>query len=225
MMRRNEQLRKIAWMLLGSVLLAFSYYHINFQNNLAEGGFVGLALLGKYAFDWSPAVTVLVLDIPVFIAAYFLKGRTFIMNTAIAAGAFSLTYYLCEQFSTLVLDFGPNLFWAAVVSGILTGFGAGLVLRFGGATGGDDIMALFVSRVTKLSVGTVFIIFDVVVLLVSLMYLPIMDVLYTILAVGIAGQVITWMVQGGITVHRPVVEKVQSKAAAVSASPTAIRHS
>ncbi|MCG7407570.1 YitT family protein [Paenibacillus sp. ACRRX] len=216
-MRKNEQLRNIGWMLLGSILLAFSYYHINFQNHLAEGGFVGLALIGKYTFDWSPALTVLLLDIPVFIAAWFFKGRTFIMNTAIATGVFSLTYELCERFSPFVFDFGSNLLLAAIVSGILTGLGAGIVLRFGGATGGDDIAALFISRITKLSVGTVFILIDVAVLLVSMFFLPLMDTLYTILAVSVAGKVITWTVQAG-TARRPV--KVASKVPAVPA----VRH-
>ncbi|MDG0871236.1 YitT family protein [Paenibacillus thiaminolyticus] len=197
-MRKNEQLRHIVWMLLGSMLLAFSYYHINFQNHLAEGGFVGLALIGKYTFDWSPALTVLMLDIPVFIAAWFFKGRRFIMNTALATGVFSLTYELCERYSPWAMNFGTNMVLAAVVSGVLTGFAAGIVLRHGGATGGDDIVALFISRWTKLSVGTVFIIIDIVVLLVSLFYLPLWDTLYTILAVSIGGKVITWTVQAGV---------------------------
>ncbi|MBG9794443.1 membrane protein [Paenibacillus dendritiformis] len=197
-MRKNEQLRHIVWMLLGSMLLAFSYYHINFQNHLAEGGFVGLALIGKYTFDWSPALTVLMLDIPVFIAAWFFQGRRFIMNTALATGVFSLTYELCERYSPWVMNFGSNMVLAAVVSGVLTGFAAGIVLRHGGATGGDDIVALLISRLTKISVGTVFMLIDIAVLLVSLFYLPLWDTLYTILAVSIAGKVITWTVQAGV---------------------------
>lgn len=96
------------------------------------------------------------------------------------------------------MNFGSNMVLAAVVSGVLTGFAAGIVLRHGGATGGDDIVALFISRWTKLSVGTVFIIIDIVVLLVSLFYLPLWDTLYTILAVSIGGKVITWTVQAGV---------------------------
>lgn len=200
----NEQLRKIFWMVAGSVLLAFSYYHINFQNHLAEGGFVGLALLGKYTFDWSPVMTVLCMDIPVFIAAWFFKGRTFILNTVIATGVFSLTYEMCELFSPWNMDLGGNMVLAAVLSGILTGLGSGLVLRHGGASGGDDILAIFFSRMMKLSIGTVFIIFDIVVLLLSLFFLPLANTLYTILAVSIAGKVITWIVQVGTTRRRSI---------------------
>ena len=118
----------------------FTYYHINFHNHLTEGGFVGLArLLGKYALDIPPALS-MVLDIPVLLVALFIKGRKFIINTVVAASMFTLFYALIERYSTLVIDLNHNLLAAAPLSGLLTGFGAGIVLRFGGATGGDDVI-------------------------------------------------------------------------------------
>lgn len=201
-MRRKEeriqQGKQIAVILIGTFILAFSYYHINFQNNLAEGSFVGLALLGKYAFDWSPAITMLMLDIPIIVAAMFVKGRNFLLNTVIAAASLSIFYDMFERFSPLVMDFRHNMLIAAILSGVTTGFGAGIVLRFGGATGGDDILALFLSKWTGISIGTMFILFDVIVLLLSLVYLPIAETLYTILAVSIAGKMITWTVHYGV---------------------------
>ncbi|TGU98171.1 YitT family protein, partial [Mesorhizobium sp. M00.F.Ca.ET.186.01.1.1] len=45
MMRRALQfVQRYAMILFGACLLAFAYYHINFQNHLSEGGFVGLGL-------------------------------------------------------------------------------------------------------------------------------------------------------------------------------------
>lgn len=195
-MRRRPifQIHPVFAILIGSFILAFSYYHINFQNNLAEGSFVGLALLGKYVFDISPALTMLLLDIPILIIALFVKGRTFIFYTAIGATSLSVFYELCERISPLIFDFSDNMLLAAIISGMLTGFGAGIVLRFGGTTGGDDILSLFISRISGLSVGTIFIIFDVIVLLLSLIYLPVAEVLYTILAVAVAGKMITWTI-------------------------------
>ncbi|WP_152392376.1 YitT family protein [Paenibacillus guangzhouensis] len=202
-MRRKEeriqQLQQVAMMLVGTFLMAFCYYHINFQNNLAEGGFVGLALLGKYAFDWSPAVTMLMLDIPIFIVAMFVKGRKFLLNTVIAAVSLSVFYDIFEQFSPLVIDLKNYMLVAAVLAGVITGFGAGIVIRFGGATGGDDILALFLSKWSGFTVGTMFFILDAVVLLLSLVYLPIAETLYTILAVSIAGKMITWVVGFGFS--------------------------
>lgn len=194
-MRRRPSIQPVFAILIGTFIMAFSYYHINFQNNLAEGSFVGLALLGKYAFDISPAFTMLLLDIPILAIALFVKGRKFIFFTAIGATSLSLFYEIFEVFSPLVFDFQNNMLFAAILSGMLTGFGAGLVLRFGGATGGDDILSLFISDLTGISVGTVLFLFDVIVLGLSLIYLPLADVLYTILAVAVAGKMITWTVE------------------------------
>lgn len=196
-MRSKQQVQQIIVMILGTFLLAFGYYHINFQNNLTEGGFVGLALLGKYAFDFSPSITILVLDIPIFIIAWFIKGRKFLFNTIIAATAFSVFYEICDRFSPLVINLQGYMPIAAILSGIVTGFGAGIVLRNGGATGGDDILTLFLSKFTGLSIGTVFFMLDVLVLGLSLLYLPLTETLYTVLAVGISGRIITWTVEYG----------------------------
>ncbi|MEF2964518.1 YitT family protein [Paenibacillus sp. M1] len=193
----NVDGRQLLTMLFGSFLLAFTYYHINFQNGLSEGGFVGLSLLGKYLFDLPPALTMIALDIPIFILALFLKGRKFIMNTLIASLSFSAFYELCEQFSPLNMNMGGNLPVAAVLSGLLTGLGAGLVLRTGGATGGDDILSTMISQWSGIKIGTVFMIMDAVVLTVSLFYLPFKETLFTIMAVLIAGKMITWTVDYG----------------------------
>lgn len=185
-------LRQIAIILLGTLILAFAYYHINVQNQLSEGGFVGLALLGKYAFGWSPAWTALLLDIPVILLAWWLKGRRFMLFTLIGALSFSLFYSLFEQLSLFVVDLHGNLLAAAVLSGLLTGLGAGIVLRYGGATGGDDVLSKLISDWSGWKIGNVFFASDAIVLLICLFYLPLKETMYTVLAVWIAGKVITW---------------------------------
>lgn len=198
-------------MMFGTFLLAFTYYHINFQNHLSEGGFVGLALLGKYILDIPPALSMILLDIPVLIIAWFLKGHKFIINTMIAAAMFSFFYAIMERYSPLVIDLNHNLLVAAVLSGLLTGFGAGIVLRYGGATGGDDAISVLVSEWSGLKVGTVFFLMDAVVLLVSLFYLPLVETLYTILAVSIAGQMITITATYGVEKKTARVRVSQNK--------------
>ncbi len=200
-MRKREQLlstlQHTAILLLGTLILAFTYYHINFQNHLTEGGFVGLALLGKYVLGLPPALSVLALDIPVMLLSLFLNGRKFLMNTMIATTSFSIFYALVERYSVMVIDLHQNLFIAALLSGLLTGFATGIILRVGGASGGDDILSLLISRWSGIKVGTVFFLFDAIVLLFSLFYMPLRETLYTILAVSIAGRMITLTVAYG----------------------------
>ncbi|MFD1905396.1 YitT family protein [Paenibacillus rhizoplanae] len=66
---------RLAIILTGTLLLAFTYYHINYQNHLTEGGFVGLSLLGKYVLGISPSLSILILDIPVLIIAIIFQRK------------------------------------------------------------------------------------------------------------------------------------------------------
>ncbi|MBT2293498.1 YitT family protein [Paenibacillus albidus] len=183
---------RLAVILSGTLLLAFAYYHINYQNHLTEGGFVGLSLLGKYVLGISPSLSILLLDIPVLIIAILFKGKAFVVNTCISVGAFTLFYGLMERYSGWVIDLQDNLPLAALLSGVLTGLGAGMVMRGGGASGGDDILSLLISEWKGIKVGTVFILMDVVVLALSLFYMPVKETLYTVMAVVVAGYVITF---------------------------------
>ncbi|MGG0823055.1 YitT family protein [Paenibacillus turicensis] len=200
-------------MLFGCFLLAFTYYHINFQNGLSEGSFVGIALLGKYLFDLPPALTMLVLDIPIFILAVFLKGRKFIVNSLLASLLFTMFYELCERFSPFTLNLQHNLPLVALLSGLLSGIGVGVVLRSGSATGGDEIMALIISQWSGIKIGSVFMLMDALVLTISLIYLPFAQTMYTIMAVIISGQVITWVVNFGATKQRHIPYHMKKKTA------------
>ncbi|MGG1876784.1 MULTISPECIES: YitT family protein [Paenibacillus] len=226
MRKRQDFIIEMSAMLFGTLLMAFTYYHINFQNHLSEGGFVGLALLGKYVLDIPPALGMILLDIPVLLVALFLKGKKFIINTVVAAAMFSLFYALMERYSTLVIDLHHNLLVAALISGVLTGFGAGIVLRYGGATGGDDAISVLISEWSGLKVGTVILIMDAAVLLLSLAYLPLMETMFTILAVTIAGQVISMTVAYGREKQvakpkplKPIFKRASARRAAVAAKP------
>lgn len=183
---------RLAVILSGTLLLAFTYYHINYQNHLTEGGFVGLSLLGKYVLGISPSLSILILDIPVLLIAFIFKGKSFVVNTFISVAAFTIFYGLMERYSGWVIDLQDNLPLAALLSGVLTGLGAGMVLRGGGASGGDDILSLLISEWKGIKVGTVFILMDVIVLALSLFYMPLRETLYTVMAVVVAGYVITF---------------------------------
>lgn len=197
MRRALQATRSYGLILFGACLLAFTYFHIHVQNHLSEGGFVGLGLLAKYAFDLSPATMMLMLDIPLFLAAWLVRGRQFIWDTILASLSFTVFYDLFERFSPIVIDLHGMMPVASILSGVLTGLGTGLVLRFGAATGGDDILSLLLSKYTGLSIGTIFLLLDGMVLTLSFWYVPVKEMIYSILAVVISSRVITWTVGSG----------------------------
>ena len=202
-------LKSTGMMMLGTMLMAFAFYHINYVNHLSEGGFVGLALLGSYIAGWPAALTSLLLDLPIILIAWYLMGRKYMYKALLGAISFSLFYEWCERYSPLVIDLHGSLLAAAIFSGILTGIGAGLVIRSGSATGGDDILAVLISQRSRFKIGTVFFMMDAVVLVVSLAFMPLKETLYTILAVWISGKLITLVTQVSNQSH-PKTETVPS---------------
>ncbi|WP_379969082.1 YitT family protein [Ectobacillus sp. sgz5001026] len=177
--------REVGMIVFGSFVLSAGFYHIHVQNNLTEGGFIGIALLIKQFFHISPSITTLSLDIPLIILGSRLIGKRLAVKTIIGASSFSVFYALMERYSPFVINLSQHLFIAAIIGGILVGFGLGLILRYGGATGGDDILSILLSKVSHLSIGKVYFLFDGLVLALSLLYMNWTDVAYTILSVAV----------------------------------------
>ena len=79
---------------------------------------------------------------------------------------------------------------ASVVGAIFVGVGAGACVRIGGAISGDDALAMGVSHLTGLKVQWVYLISDLVVLMLSISYIPLKRIGYSLLTVIISGQLI-----------------------------------
>ena len=79
---------------------------------------------------------------------------------------------------------------AAILGALFIGIGAGLCIRAGGATTGDDALAMSLSHVTKIPIQHLYLISDLTVLLLSLTYIPLGKILYSLLTVVLSGQII-----------------------------------
>lgn len=65
-MLKGLKFKNIFFILLGAAIFSFGLVHFNMQNNLAEGGFTGITLLLYFVFGWSPSITNLLLNLPLF---------------------------------------------------------------------------------------------------------------------------------------------------------------
>lgn len=171
--------------LIGSFILSAALYHIHFQNHLTEGGFVGIALFIQNFFDISPSISTVLMDIPVILLCATFLGKKMVGYSFIGSFSFGIFYSLMEHYSPFTVDLSNHLFVAAVVGGALAGIGLGFILRFGGATGGDDILTIVLSRKTRFTVGQMFFVFDAIVISLSLYYLSWTEIAFTILSIAV----------------------------------------
>lgn len=173
-----------------SALLAFGLYNIHSQSHVTEGGILGLTLLLEYWFDISPSISGFVLNMLCYILGWKLLGRKFIVYSIMASAGFSISYRIFESFDPLFPHLADMPLLAAVLGALFVGVSAGLCVRVGGAPGGDDALAMSIAKVTRLDIQWVYLFCDLVVLALSLSYIPIQRIAYSLLTVTLSGQII-----------------------------------
>ncbi|WP_042273030.1 YitT family protein [[Clostridium] dakarense] len=191
-MRSKQQiLKNILLIIIGSTILSFGSYNFNYQNNVTEGGVLGLLLLMKNLFDISPSITSLIIDLSLFALGSKFFGKRFLLYSLTATLTFSSTYKIWESIGFIVQNLSNNMLLASIFAGLGVGIGVGLVIRGGGASGGDDVIALLGNKFTPLKINHVYLITDIVVLLLSLSYLDFKQIFFSIIAVSISGKIIS----------------------------------
>ena len=173
-----------------SAFQAFGIYHVHNLADVTEGGVLGLTLLLEYWLHISPAITGAILNGACYLLGWRMLGNAFLGYSLFAAAGFSLGYGLFEQFPPLWPALADMPLAAAILGALFIGIGAGLCIRAGGATTGDDALAMSLSHVTKIPIQYLYLISDLTVLLLSLTYIPPGKILYSLLTVVLSGQII-----------------------------------
>ena len=182
---------------LASALQAFGMYNVHALSGVTEGGIFGLILLLDHWLDLSPAISSLILNGGCYALGWRTLGREFIGYSVIAACGYSVSYGICEQFPPLWPQIAEMPLTAAVVGALFIGIGAGLCVRAGGATSGDDALAMSLTHLTKIPIQWLYLISDLTVLGLSLSYIPLRRIGYSLLTVILSGQIIGWIQKSG----------------------------
>ena len=180
-------------MLLGCAIQAFGLYHVHSFSGVTEGGVLGMTLLLDHHFGISPAVSSFIMNACCYFLGWRVLGRQFIGYSIVSGIGFSCFYALFEQMPPLFPTLGTHPFLAAVVGALFIGIGAGLCVRVGGAPGGDDALAMSLAKLTNMKIQWIYLISDVVVLGLSISYLPLTKLAYSLLSVILSGQIIGWI--------------------------------
>lgn len=190
------KIKNIIFIIIGTAIMSFGLVYFNMENNLADGGFTGITLILYFIFSIDPAYSNLVLNIPIFIIGWKVLGRNAFIYTIIGTLSVSVFLWLFQRFPIISLPLQDDLTLAALFAGVFIGVGLGIVFRFGGTTGGVDIIARLGFKYVGWSMGKTMFIFDAAVITTSLIYLNYREAMYTLVAVFIAAKVIDFMQQG-----------------------------
>lgn len=177
---------------LASGFQAFGMYHIHATARITEGGIFGALLLLDHWFALSPALTSIVLNGACYLWGWKRLGHTFVLKSLIASAGYSAVYAVCELFPPLWPDIVNHPLLASISGALFIGIGAGICVRMGGATSGDDALAMSIHDMTGIPVERIYLTSDLAVLLLSLSYIPYTRIIWSLLTVIISGQIIGW---------------------------------
>lgn len=185
--------KKIFIIMIGAAILSFGIHNIHQRVNVTEGGVIGLMLFIEHWMKISPSFITPLLDGVCYLIAFKMLGFNFIKLSVISTAFISLSYKLWESLPFMLPNMIDTPLLAAVIGGLFVGVGVGLIVRQGGSSGGDDALALAISKRFKWNLAHSYMFTDFVVLFISLSYIPIVNVLVSLVTVTISSNVIDWI--------------------------------
>jgi uncharacterized membrane-anchored protein YitT (DUF2179 family) len=135
---------------LGAVLMSFSIVALVVPYRFAGAGLSGIALLTRYVFDISPAWVIAGGNVLLLAWGWRVLSPRFVLWTLYVSLLASGAVAFFEFFSYPLL---ANTFLAALLAGVCSGIGMGLVFRVGGSTGGTDVLVAAARKRWGVDVG------------------------------------------------------------------------
>ena len=168
--------RTIMAVMIGSLIFSVALNGILIPHNYYSAGVSGVSLVIYYFSGWpSIGIIYFLINIPIFVFGW--REISFNYTITSLIGVFIFTFAL-EVTSGIVIPTHDNIM-AAVLAGVLTGFGTGFYLRMGGSAGGLDIVAMIFKKRFSIPMGTTFITINVIPLTAAALLFSLDTALYT----------------------------------------------
>lgn len=188
--KTSINVKRLAVIVLGTAISSFGIYNIHRQTHITEGGVLGLILLLNNWTGISPALLTPLLDILCYAFAFRYLGKDFIKISLISTLSLAGFFKLWEMFPPVIPNLSAYPLAAAIAGGLFVGIGVGLIIGQGASSGGDDALALILSKLAHCRISRVYLATDITVLLLSLSYIPLNRIAYSLVTVTVSSLLI-----------------------------------
>ena len=214
--KKKHMLYRVALVIGGNLLFAIGINRIITPMNLYSSGFTGISMLLRMLIVDvlnipEPAgisylgIIYWIVNMPLFYLAYKSLGKEFCITTAVSIGIASACMSLVPVAKTPLFD---DYLTAVLVGGIISGTGAGLVLKGGTSGGGQDIIGVAMSKThPNFSVGKISIAINTVVYGVCFFLFDIQTVVYSMIFAVINGLALDYQHTQNINVQVMIFTK------------------
>lgn len=178
-------------------------------NQFIDGGAMGISLLISETTFISLSLLVVIVNLPFIILGYFHIGHRFAIKSTLAILGLALILYVIPY--PLITS---DKLLIAVFGGFFLGAGIGLAIRGGAVIDGTEVLAIYLSKKTGLTIGDIILLFNIVIFLAGAYILSIEVALYAMLTYFAASKTVDFVIEGveeytGITIISPESEKLR----------------
>ena len=185
---------EISGTILGAFIIAVAVSLFLLPNKLSSGGVAGIATITYYLLNMSMGISMLLINIPLFLIAILKVGKAFFIKSVIGTISLSLFTDMLDKLSPLTND----KFLACIYGGILMGVGTAILLKVNSSTGGSDL-ASYIAKAYKptIKVGEIIAMVDIVIVALNMIFLKEIEIgLYSAIAIYIMGKIIDILFEG-----------------------------
>ena len=193
--RAARLLVKYLIIVFGSVIYAVGFQFFLYPNSITSGGVVGIAMIINQLSGLPVGVLTILLNIPLFLVAWRHFGLDFLVGSLVGMG---LSSVLVDLFAVFGIRATSDPMLAAVIGGVIKGFGLGVIYYVGATTGGIDIVVKFLRKsLASVNFGTLMLILDAVILVAYALILGRYEsAMYSLVAMYVTTKVVDLVLYG-----------------------------
>lgn len=195
----HKDIKKILFITIGTFLLAISTNTILIPHKLLSGGVSGIAMFLHFMLGWNISLSILIINIPLFILAFMFLKRRFILFSLL--GMLLLTFWLEVTHGWIIPI--ENTLSIPLLAGVISGLGSGIIFRADGSTAGADIVAKIANKFFSLNMATAAFIINFFVILLSAFYFNIDLAILTVATMYVSSKTTNFVVDG-LNIRRTV---------------------
>ncbi len=190
----KQYIIEILEILIGSSIMALGISLFLLPSKLSTGGFAGISTIFYYLFKIPIGLSNLILNIPLFIVAWFKIGKKFFYKSIL--GTISLSVFL-DIFNKINPATGDS-FLACVYGGIIVGIGTAIILKANGSTGGSELVSHIAKEYNpNLRISNMIVIIDIIVIMLNILIFKEIEIgLYSAIAIYLMGKIIDIIFEG-----------------------------
>lgn len=176
----DKKVSNILLILAGIVCDAFSCAAFVLPHKFIAGGVTGLGRVFSHYFGFEVSIVVGIISITLLVLGFLTLGKLFALSIIAGSLLFPLFLNIFERFD-FITDFTREPMLAAIIGGIIMGFGLGLIIRAGASSGGSDVIPVILNRKLGLPVAPLLYIVDFAIMILQLPFAKTDDVLFGII--------------------------------------------